>query len=68
MKIRLVGAEFFRADGRADGETETTQLTNSRFSLLYDSVLIRSEYFNSLSWKNENMSSSIKAFNRYRPK
>jgi len=26
MKIRVVGAELFRADGRTDGQTDTTKL------------------------------------------
>ena len=29
IKIRLVGAELFHADGRTDGRTDTTKLTDA---------------------------------------
>ena len=32
MKIRLVGAELYLADGRTDGQTDRHNETNSRFS------------------------------------
>jgi len=36
MKIRRVGAELFRADGRTDGQTDRHDEANSRFSKFFE--------------------------------
>ena len=41
MKIRLVGSEFFCAEGRTDGRTDRLDEANSRIFQIYERVLQR---------------------------